>query len=113
MAQNFVIRANRINMVHKVHMYKNQADTITVDFSPWADDNGTVSACTATVKSGQVAIGNEALASNVKTMVLTTDEVGGSIVKLDATAGNNSGIVYFYIYCKEPYSTTDDYGLYD
>lgn len=108
---NYIVTANRRHQVKRMISFKGQARTVTVDFSPWADDYGTVSAVTAEVKSGTAAISGESLASNVKTLVVTTSDTGGSMIKLSATAGNNIETVYIYVYTKDPDSVEDDYGI--
>ena len=91
--------------------FKSGAETITVDYSPWSDDNGSVTAVAATVKAGQAAISNESLSANVKQMTIMTAESGASMIKLSATAGNNTHISYIYILAKDPDSHSEDYGI--
>lgn len=102
---------NRRQQLRQMLSFKGQTETVTVDYSPWSDDNGTVSAVTASVESGQASIGNESLTSNVKTMTITTAETGASMIKLSATAGNNVDVSYLYVFSKDPQAKTEDYGL--
>jgi hypothetical protein len=108
---DYVRTANRRSQVRKMLAFKNGVETVTLDYSPWSDDYGTVTAVTATVKSGQASIGNESLTSNVKSMTISTPETGASMITLTATAGNNTDISYLYVYSKDPNTVTEDYGL--
>lgn len=108
---DFVIRANRTIEVRQIKAYKGGTGTHTIDFSPWADDFGTVTAVVGSVESGQASIGNESLASNVKTFTLTTSEVGSSMLKFTATAGNNVEPVYIRVFTKDPRNVIEDYGI--
>jgi len=108
---NYVIRANRAIQVFRLLAYKGGAEPITVDFSPWADDGGTVTAVTAEVKSGDASISNESISSNVKSFLLTTAQAGSSMVKLTGTAGNNKPIVHIYVVSKDPNNQVYDYGI--
>lgn len=109
---NYIIRDNRITQLRQMLQFKGQADTHSLDYSPWADDGGTVSACVISVESGQGAVSSEALTSNVKTFVLTTSELGSTMLKFTATAGNNTHIVYLRILVKDPRQAQDDYGFF-
>lgn len=108
---DYIITANRRIQVRNLLSYKGETQTHTIDFNPWSDDNGTVSAVTGSVESGQASIGNESLTSNVKTFTLTTSEVGSSMLKFTATAGNNIQPVYIRVLTKDPQETTEDYGF--
>jgi|TARA_Y100000296_G_scaffold38168_1_gene44186 pantothenate kinase len=99
--------------VRRILQFKGDVKAISVDCSPWADDNGTVTTATWSVESGSVSIGTEALASNVASAILTTSESGSSSVKLVITDGTHSEAVYFKVKCKDPQVATavPDYNL--
>ena len=106
------IRANnRRTQLRQMLTFKGGTETVTIDYSPWSDSNGNVTAVTASLESGQASIGNEPLASNVKTMTITTAEQGPSMIKLSATAGNNVDVMYLYVFAKDPQNYTEDYGI--
>ncbi len=109
---NFVVRVNNLNPIRQLAFSKGQAQTITVDYSPWAEDFGTVTAVVVSVKSGDVAISSESLSSNVKTFVITTSNAGQSMVKLAATAGNNIHVLHIRIMVRDPDVVTNDYGFF-
>ena len=70
-----------------------------------------MTACVLTVKSGDAAISNESLSSNVKTFSLTTSQAGASMIQIKATAGNNTYITHLYVFAKDPNSQVYDYGI--
>lgn len=108
---DYVRTDNRRQQIWKGLSFKGQTETHTIDYNPWSDDNGAVTAVTMTVKSGQAAIANESLASNVQTFTITTSEVGSSTIQVKATAGNNIDITTLYIFTKDPKNYVRDYGI--
>jgi len=64
-----------------------------------------------TVESGDAAVGNEALASSIKTFTVTTANSGWSMLKVLATAGNNKQAIYIQVYAQDPDTVADDYGF--
>lgn len=109
---DFVVRSQRLNPVRRLMFIKGESRTITVDYSPWAEDNGTITAVVAAVKSGDVSIANEALASNIKTLVITATSAGPNMISLTATAGNNVQLTHLRIMVRDPDVITEDYGFF-
>ena len=95
---DLIRRAVRATQRQDILSFEGQTQTHTIDYSPWADDNGTVTDVTLTVKSGSATIANESLTSNVKTFTVTTTNAGSSLIEAKATAGNNIDIYYLRIY---------------
>lgn len=87
---------------HRV-AFESGVETIKYDYSAWAEDNGTVTDVTISTEFGQASVGNESLASNVKTFTVTTAETGRTVLKLVATAGNNKDVQYLEVRSKKPY----------
>lgn len=108
---NIIRTDTRTVQLYRDVSFKDEVATHTIDYNPWTDDNGAVSSVELTVKSGQGAISNESLASNIKTFVLTTAQVGRTIIQAKATAGNNIDIITIDIFTKDPNSYTEDYGI--
>lgn len=108
----FVVRSARLNPIRLISAIKGESITVDIDYSPWAEDNGSVSAVVAAVKSGDVSIGNEVLASNVKTIIITASSVGQNMVTLTATAGNNVHLLHIRIMVRDPGVVTSDYGFF-
>lgn len=106
----YTITANRNRQKFGLLAFEDQAQTVRVDFSPWSDDNGSVSTVTWTVDSGNAAISNEDLSSNVAEAVITTSDIGNSLIKLEATAGNNNEVVYILVHAKDFQAIHWDYG---
>lgn len=108
---SYVVSANRNLQVRNALAFKGEAQTIQFDFSPWEDDNGSVSSVTWEVKSGNASISNESLSSSIASMTLTTSDTGSSMIKLTATAGNNTFVTHLRVLSKDPDVITEDYGL--
>lgn len=94
-------------------MFKGGAETIKFDYSPWAEDNATVTGVTVTVEAGDAGISNESLTSNVKSMLVTTSNEGWSLLKLVGTDGTNKDVQYLEIVSKDPERQISDYGLHE
>jgi len=113
MTKFFVLNEQR-EQVRRILHFKGDIKSHSVDFSSWADDNANVTSVTWTVENGQASIGTEALSSNVASIILTTTEVGWSMLKAVATDGTHSEAVYIKVLAKDPQivSAIDDYGLF-
>jgi len=106
------VTANRSQQIHNFVMMINDAEKFIIDYSPWVDDNGTVTFVTASVKSGQAAISGESLTSNVKEMAVTVSEQGKALIKLTATDGTYTNVIFIKLLVKDPEIIfDDDYGL--
>ena len=109
--QSYVVTANRNRQVERMLAFKGGAEPVSVDFSPWEDDNGTVTAVDWSVESGQADVSGEALTASVATAVVTTSESGVSLIKLTATAGSNIGVFLIEVRAKDPQIQSVDYGM--
>ena len=90
-----------------------EANTIEYDFAPWEADNGSVSAVTWSTELGQAAISNESLASSIASATITTSQEGKSLIKITATAGNNTFVTYLHVMSKDPKNTYNDVSDYN
>lgn len=112
MSTKFVISSeNNVQKFHDV-TFKGGAVKYSFDFSPWADDNATVTAVTWTVKAGSATISGDALASNVATALVTFGNVGSTLIQVKATTTSNGiYVAYLDVLAKDPQTGTSDYGL--
>tara|TARA_R110000823_G_scaffold120005_1_gene244690 strand:- start:147 stop:494 length:348 start_codon:yes stop_codon:yes gene_type:complete len=112
MAKTYYVTPTRARERNRRLAFEGGAETVTFDYTSWAEDNGTVTGVTVTVETGNAAISGEALASNVKTMVITTTNSGRSLIKLAATDGTNTDIQWLEVYAKDINIAYDtDYGM--
>lgn len=111
MAKDFVITAEHNPEVFRTVEMKDGADTYSLDFAPWAEDNNTVTGATWTVEAGQASISGEALASNVASALISFPQEGRSLIKIDAETGTESYVVFIRVMAKDPKTQHDDYGL--
>lgn len=109
--QTYNVTARRSRQTERLLAFKGGAEAVEFDFSAWADDNGTVTAVTWTLKSGQAAISGQTLTSNVASALITTSEQGASLVQIVATAGSNKYVANLEIRAKDPEYPSQDYGL--
>jgi hypothetical protein len=107
----YVVRTRRMQQIRRLLAFKSGSDTVQIDFSPWAEENGAVTAVSWTVESGQAGVSDKTLSSNVAEALITTSEVGGTVIKLVATAGNIEYPLYLDVYTKDPKRYVNDYGL--
>ena len=108
---DYIRTHNRRQQTWNMLAYKDGTETVTIDYSPWADDNGPVTSVVATVKTGTATIGNESLSGNIKTLTISNTQTGSSMIQLKATAGNNVDISHIRVMSKDPDVVSNDYGM--
>lgn len=113
MARTYVITAQHNPLDgFKDTLTKGDKRKYSFDFSPWAEDNNTISAVTWTVESGSATISAEALSSNVATALITVADTGRSIIKIAADTGTEQYIVWLNVFVRDPsYEYVNDYGF--
>lgn len=109
--KTYYVKANRNQQVRSLLAFKGESEDIRFDFSPWEDDNGTVTSVVWTVQSGQASVSNEALASSVASADVSNSEAGSSFIKIVATAGNNIIRLNLRVVSKDPEQRINDYGI--
>ena len=110
MAHKYVIHAYDNPQFFSSVQFKDGADTYSCDFSPWAEDNNSITTATWTVKAGNVTLSNESLSSNVASALFTFSEAGRNHVELKADSGTEIYIVHLIILARNPYYPVWDYG---
>lgn len=110
---DFFVTSKQRQEIRQRAQYKGDVKALSVDFSPWAEDNSDVSTVTWSVESGNAAISSETLTSNVASALITTSEAGHSMIKLLATDGTHTEAVYIHIRARDPQAvgTIPDYDL--
>ena len=112
MATEFVITAEDNPEIFRDNAFKSGATTYSFDFSPWAEDNNTVTTATWTLEAGQATISGEALSSNVATALVTFSQSGGALIKLVASSSSEIYVTWLDVLAKDPKALTHrDYGL--
>lgn len=79
------------------------------DFSPWAEEYGTITTVTWTTESGQASVSGETLSSNIATANVSTQEEGKSLIQIKATTGTLTKAAYLDIYAYDPDKGVTDY----
>lgn len=111
MQQTYYIRADREPRTINLGTLKGDVASLNFDYSAYADDYGAVTTVTVTVESGQASVGSESLASNVKSLTLTTSQEGRSTIKLSAAGSSDTHILKLLVMTKDPQSVSEDYGF--
>ncbi len=76
--------------------------SLVLDFGPWADDYGALTACTWQTMYGDAAVSAAALVGNVSTVTLTTATVGQSLIRATATDGTYTTTVNITVVVADP-----------
>ena len=72
------------------------------DFSPWVEDNNTVTSVTWSVKTGSAVITNKALSSDKATAQIEATTEGRSIIEILADTGAEKYSAYLDLYARDP-----------
>ncbi len=81
--------------------YKADADTYSLDFSPWCEQNHNLVSVTWEVQRGQAAVSNKVLTGNVATALITFSDASGNLIKVTATTSAEVHVVYLDILTKD------------
>jgi hypothetical protein len=86
--------------------------TYQIDFSPWAEDNHSVSSINWSVESGEASISGQSLTSNVASALITFASSERNLIKIKATTSSEVYVVWLEIKVKDPtFDFTDDYEM--
>lgn len=97
----FVTALNTTKVRHKSSVV-GKAEAISFDYSAWADDSGSVASVTWSTHVGDAEISGEALASNIASAVITTPNIGLSIIKIVATGTSDKDVQFIRILTRDP-----------
>ena len=101
MATDFTITSENNPQLFRDTTSKGDAVSYSFDFTPWEEDNNTITSATWTVEVGQAVISNETLTSGILTALITTSESGGSLIKLVATTGTQIKSIWLDILAQD------------
>ena len=101
MATDFTITSENNPQLFRDVTSKGEARTYSFDFTPWQEDNSTITSATWTVEAGQAAITNKTLTSGIITALVTTNESGGSLIRLIATTATEVTVVWLDLLAKD------------
>jgi len=102
MTRKYHITAEENPNVFKDQFNINGKRSYSLDFSPWAEDNNTLTSVTWTVKTGQASVTSEALSSNVVTANIEATQEGRSIIEILADTGTEKYSAYLNLYVRDP-----------
>lgn len=109
MSSNFVIRVDKNPEIFADTKFKNAAQTYSIDFSPWAEEYGTITTVTWTSKAGQAGISGQTLSNNVASALLTFSQEGSNLIEIKATNGTEAYVAYLDVLAKDPSTSVNDY----
>ena len=107
----YVITTENNPQIFKDANNKGAAIAYSFDFSPWSEDNSAITTATWTIKSGQAAITNETLSSNVASALITLDEIGSTLIEVKADTGTEIYVTFLDILARDQNRIVNDYGL--
>lgn len=110
--KTYNVTQQRQRDAQNVRLQVGDAETISLDFSPWSRVNGDIDSVTWTVKSGDISVSGTALSSNVASALFTASQRTRARVVAKATSGNQTLSYTFIIKVIEPIDLgTYDYGF--
>ena len=111
-ANKITIQAFQNPLTFKDSVNIDSAKTYNIDYSAWSEENNNISTMTWTVKSGNAAVSNKTLSSNVATALITFSQVGKSLIQIKADSGTEIFTTYLELLVKDPnMAFVNDYDL--
>lgn len=110
MTTTWNVAARNNAMRHQLNVSKGDAEAVRVDFTPWQEDNATITSATWTLESGSAAISGQALVAGVASALLTFSQAGRSIISILATTATAKKKVWLEVYARDQQLAADDYG---
>lgn len=111
MSTDFVIAAKPKPDRFQDNVSVGDAVTYSFDFTPWQEENNTITSVTWESKYGQVGISNQQLIAGVATALLTYSTRGNNLVAVLATTATQSKKVWLEVKAKDVQYYPDDYGI--
>lgn len=109
MSTNFIVTSK--DNPRKFYDVASKGDTIKYqfDFTPWQDDNDTITSVTWTLESGQATISNQVLTAGVATALVAFSQDGRSVISVTATTQTTVKKTYLCIRSRdEAFDFTED-----
>jgi hypothetical protein len=101
LSKNFVITPSNNPQPIFDMVYKADAETYSIDFSPWCEQNHNLTSVTWVSQMGQAGISGAALVGNVASALVTFSEAGGNLIKITATTSAEVHVVYLDVLAKD------------
>lgn len=97
MSKTFYVTTKKTPKSFTLTASEGDAQTVRLDFSAWAEDNAALTSVTWSVSSGNASVSGQALASSVASALITTASLGDSTIKVTATDGTRTKVVYLRV----------------
>lgn len=111
MSTTFVVSAKNNPALYQLNVSKGDAEPVSVDFSPWEEDNATITSATWTLETGSAAISGTSLTNAVASALITFSDSGKNIISVLATTATAKKKVWLEFLAKEQQLPADDYGV--
>lgn len=111
MSTDFVVSAKSNPSKVSSNVCKGDAVTYEFDFTPWQEDNSTITSVTWTLESGSAAISNKVLTSGVATALVTFTDAGRNIISVLAATATEKKKVFLDVTARDQQLIADDYGF--
>lgn len=111
MSTNFVVTAKLTSDQYYDVVVKGDIVKYQFDFTPWQEDNDTISTVTWTVESGSAVLSGQALASGVASARVSVPEEGRSFISILATTPTVKKKLWLVVEAKDASISMSDYGL--
>jgi hypothetical protein len=102
MAKTFYITTHTRQQRLTLLASEGDIQTVSLDFTAWAEDNAALTTATWAVVSGSATVAGQALASSVASARITTTDPGTSVISITATDGTRTKVVFIRVACKDP-----------
>jgi len=88
------------------------AKSYAFDFTPWQEDNNTITSVTWVIEQGAPAINNQSLSGGIASALMTFSQSGKSLVSITADTGTEKKKVWLEVNAKDLEDNfNQDYGM--
>lgn len=101
MSTNFVVTSKDNPQKFYDNVSKGDVVTYHFDFSPWQDDNSTITSIVWTLESGNASISNQVLTSGVAAALVSFPQEGRNTISVLAVTANEQKKIFINIIARD------------
>ena len=106
---SFAVTALNSSRVFRAQNLKGDKEQFILDFSPWAEDNETITSVSWSIKAGSATISGENLIDDIASAYIALDDTDGALIEVTATTANLVKTAYIDVMVHKVEKESTDY----